>query len=120
MYKNIKRIIDLKNCEPEQGLAIMEVLNIFSGKWKMLIIGSLAEEEIRFTEIQKLIPAITPRMLSKELKDLEMNGIVKRTVTASIPVLIKYGLTESALGLKVPLMGMIEWGMEHRKSTIKK
>lgn len=120
MYKSIKTIIDLKNCEPEHGLAMLEILNIFSGKWKMIIICSMFEEDLRFTEIQKLIPAITPRMLSKELKDLEMNGIVKRTVIDATPVLIKYGLTASARELSNTMMGLIEWGVKHRKNAIGK
>ncbi|WP_209437696.1 winged helix-turn-helix transcriptional regulator [Pedobacter petrophilus] len=90
MYKNIKTLIDLKNCKPDHAMALIEILNIFSGKWKMIIICALFQEDIRFTDIRRLIPAITPRMLSKELKDLEMDGIIKRTVIDSTPVLIKY------------------------------
>ena len=113
MYQNIKTIIDLKKCKPEEGLALLEILNVFSGKWKILIMGALLKEEIRFMEIRKLIPAITPRMLSKELKDLEMNGLVKRTVRDAAPVTIKYGLTESAKGLSK--LGLMAWALEHRK-----
>jgi DNA-binding HxlR family transcriptional regulator len=115
MYQNIKTTVNLKNCNPDDGLALLEILNIFSGKWKMLILGALHEGDIRFTEIKKLMPAITPRMLSKELKDLEMNGLVKRTVEDSRPVLIKYGLTESAKGLSEKILGLMEWGLEHRR-----
>jgi DNA-binding HxlR family transcriptional regulator len=99
---------------------MMEVINIFTGKWKILIIGVLSGDELRFTEIQKMIPAITPRMLSKELRDLEISGIVKRTVKPSIPVLIKYGLTDSAFELKEPLMAMIDWGIKHREISMRK
>ena len=118
MSKEIKAICELKNCDPEDGLALTEVLNIFSGKWKMIIIGSMFDEDIRFSEIQKLIPTITPRVLSKELKDLEMNGLVKRIVINSSPILIKYGLTESAKELVVPIKGLLEWAVKHRKISI--
>jgi DNA-binding HxlR family transcriptional regulator len=115
MYKNIKTLIDLKNCEPDYGMALMEVLNIFSGKWKMIIICAIFQEDLRFTEIRKLIPAITPRMLSKELKDLEMSGIVKRTVIDSTPVRINYGLTASAMDLSTVISDLLEWGIKHRQ-----
>ncbi|WP_216848995.1 helix-turn-helix domain-containing protein [Pedobacter sp. L105] len=103
----------MKKCKPEEGLALLEILNVFSGKWKILILGALYTQEIRFTEIKKLIPAITSRMLSRELKDLEMSGLVKRTVDDSGRVLIKYELTESAKGLSE--IGLMEWALEHRK-----
>ena len=118
MSKEIKALCELKNCDPNDGLALVEVLNIFSGKWKMIIIGSMFDEDIRFSEIQKLLPSITPRMLSKELKDLEMNGLVKRTVVNSNPILIKYALTESARELSVHVKGLLEWGVKHRKISI--
>ncbi|WP_219225718.1 winged helix-turn-helix transcriptional regulator [Pedobacter antarcticus] len=59
-------------------------------------------------------------MLSKELKDLEINSIVKRTVIDSTPVLIRYSLTESAMGLSDKILGLVEWGVQHRKDSIEK
>ena len=118
MYKDIKSIIDSKNCEPELGMALLEVVNLFAGKWRMIIVASLFQEDIRFVEIQKLIPNITPRMLSKELKELELSGIVKRTVYDSTPVLIHYGLTDSANSFAPIFIQMVEWGVEHRKKSI--
>jgi len=57
-------------------------------------------------------------MLSKELKDLEMNEIVKRTVFDSMPVLIQYSLTDSAMELCGIILSMVEWGVQHRKDII--
>lgn len=74
------------------------------------------KEEIQGAETQ--IPRITPRMLSKELKDLEINGIVKRTVHDTIPVTVEYELTESGRSLNSVLDAMIEWGLDHRKMSI--
>ena len=118
MYKDIKTIINAKNCEPENGMAFLEVVNLFAGKWRMVIMASLVQEDIRFKEIQNLIPNITPRMLSKELKELEMSGIVKRTVYDSTPVLIQYGLTDSAKEFTPIFVQMVEWGINHRKKSI--
>lgn len=116
------KITDAKNigaCPSEMILAINDTLNVFTGKWKMPIIGYLLFGKRRFSEIQRFIPKLTPRMLSKELKDLEMNGIVKRTVYDSAPVIIEYELTNSAKRLDEVLDKMLEWGTKHRKTYIK-
>jgi DNA-binding HxlR family transcriptional regulator len=120
MYKDFKTLMDVKNCEPIHGLVMLDILALFSGKWKMVIIGCIMHDHLRFTEIQKLIPTITPRMLSKELKDLEMMGIVNRRVQDSIPVLIQYSLTDSAKELEEVMLKLMEWGMRHRKQTMVK
>jgi len=75
---------------------------------------------MRFKEIEKSIPKITPRMLSKELKDLEVNGIVVRTVYDEQPVLVEYKLTKSGESFKRVLEVMIEWGLDHRKKVFAK
>jgi len=74
--------------------------------------------EKRFRELERGIPKISPRMLSKELKDLEANGIVKRTVYDSIPVIVEYELTISGESLNQVLEPMIEWGLQHRKMLL--
>ena len=104
-----------KACPIQFVLAINDTLNVISGKWKIPIIASMLFGKQRFTEIQRNIPKITPRMLSKELKELELNGIVKRTVYDSIPVTIEYELTESAKQLDDVMNSMIKWGISHRK-----
>jgi DNA-binding HxlR family transcriptional regulator len=118
MYKNIKALIDSRNCHPEEGLAILEVVNLFAGKWRMLILAPLILKDMRFTEIQQLIPNITSRMLSRELKDLEMSGIVKRTVDNHSPVLIQYGITSSAKELEPIIIQLLEWAKRHRKKSM--
>lgn len=99
-------------------LAVNDTLNVISGKWKLPIIGTLLYDKKRFSEIQRNIPNITPRMLSKELKDLELNGIVKRTVYDSTPVVVEYELTPSAVRLGEVLDKMVEWGLQHRKKVM--
>jgi DNA-binding HxlR family transcriptional regulator len=113
MYKNIKALIKAKNCDPNDGMALMEVMDLFAGKWRMIILASLFLKEMRFTEIQQLIPGITPRMLSRELKDLEMSGIVKRTVDNHSTPLIQYGITSSARELEPIIIQLLEWGKQH-------
>lgn len=113
-----KEIMNL--CKADFVLAINDTLNVITGKWKLPIIASLMFGKMRYSELQKSIGKITPRMLSKELKELEMNSIVTRTVYPTIPVTVEYELTECAKGLKGVLEKMIEWGVEHRKAVISK
>ncbi|WP_300664831.1 helix-turn-helix domain-containing protein [Fluviicola sp.] len=110
---------EAKACPIQFVLAINDTLNVISGKWKMPIIATLFFGKKRFTEIQRNINKITPRMLSKELKELELNGIVTRTVHDSIPVVVEYELTESARQLSDVMDSMIHWGINHRKGIIR-
>lgn len=119
--EGIENTIDFKeakSCPIQFVLAVNDTLNVINGKWKLPIIGSLLFNKRRFTDIQRNIPKITPRMLSKELKDLEVNGIVKRTVYDTIPVSVEYELTESAKSLGEVLDKMLDWGIKHRKSVL--
>jgi DNA-binding HxlR family transcriptional regulator len=109
---------EAKSCPAQYVLAINDTLNVISGKWKLPIIGSLIYEKKRFTEIQRNIPKITPRMLSKELKELEINGMIKRIVYDTLPVSVEYELTNSAELLGEVLDKMVEWGLKHRKSVM--
>ncbi|MEI9909676.1 MAG: helix-turn-helix domain-containing protein [Bacteroidota bacterium] len=93
---------------------IHDTLYVISGKWKMLIIVSLRNGNKRYREIAKSIPNITFRMLSKELKQMELNKLVSRTVHNDMPVLIEYELTDYAKTLWPLLTEMIHWGKRHR------
>ncbi len=110
---------DIKKCSVQYVLAINDTLNVISGKWKLPIIASLINGKKRFKDLQATINKITPRMLSKELKELELNGIVKRQVYTSTPVLIEYELSASGKKLTDVIDPMVKWGMEHRAVSIK-
>jgi DNA-binding HxlR family transcriptional regulator len=108
----------LKQCPDSFMLAINDTLNVLAGKWKLPIIASLVFGTKRFKELEREIPKITPRMLSKELRDLEMNGIVLRKVKNTIPVTVQYELTDSGKSFKKVMDTMVEWGWEHRMKTM--
>lgn len=105
-------------CSGDFVLAIRDTLNVINGKWKLPIIGALCYGKKRFKDLEKDIPRITPRMLSKELKELEINGVVIRTVQATMPVIVEYELSPSGRTLKSVLDAMIDWGMQHRKAIM--
>jgi DNA-binding HxlR family transcriptional regulator len=111
-------LAEVKMCSSNYVMAVNDTMNVINGKWKLPIIGSLLYGKKRFKELERDIEKITPRMLSKELKDLEMNSIVKRTVHNTIPVTVEYELTESGQRFKNVLDVMVEWGLEHRQDVM--
>ncbi len=113
-------IKEIKKCPDSFMLAVNDTMNVLTGKWKLAIMASLMFGKKRFKELERDIPKITPRMLSKELRDLEMNGIITRTVYDTIPVSVEYEFTDSGRAFKKVLDAMVEWGLKHRSITLKK
>jgi len=102
-----------------QLMAINDALDILRGKWKIQIIGSLTFGKKRFKEMQREVRGISSRMLSKELKELEINELVQRTVHNTIPVSVEYELTEYGTTLDRVIDELYAWGVQHRKRLIK-
>lgn len=94
---------------------VQDTLYVISGKWKLPILMTMFDGQSRFREIQRSIPKITTRVLSKELKDLEANKLIVRTVYDSSPVSIEYTLTPYSHTLKPVVDQMVNWGENHRK-----
>jgi DNA-binding HxlR family transcriptional regulator len=107
-------------CPVEFIRAIDDTLDFLRGKWKLHIIGCLMSGKKRFGEIERSIPNINPRMLSKELRDLEMNKMVKRTVYDTMPPAVEYEITSYGRSLDKVLFEMRDWGIQHRKKIIGK
>lgn len=99
-------------------VAVRDALDILNGKWKLPIIISLMFGNKRFKEMEREISGITAKMLSKELKDLEMNQLVKRTVYDTMPVSVEYELTEYGQTLKQVIGELYDWGSQHRKRIL--
>jgi DNA-binding HxlR family transcriptional regulator len=116
----LPKLEEIKKCSIQYVIAINDTMNVISGKWKLPIIGSLLYDKKRFKDLESNIGKITPRMLSKELRELELNGVIKRTVHNTIPVKVEYELTPSGRMLSNVLDSMIEWGIGHRKTIMGK
>lgn len=95
--------------------AVRDSLYVIGGKWKLPIIIALMEGPQRFSELQRSLEGITPKVLSKELKDLELNAFVVRTVYDTTPVIVEYTLTEYSRTLKPVLNSLRSWGEQHRE-----
>lgn len=93
---------------------VQDTLFVISGKWKLPIMIAINSGNNRFRDIQRAVPNITTRVLSKELKDLEENRLVVRTVYDSLPVTVNYTVTPYCKSLKPMVDEMIKWGENHR------
>ena len=95
---------------------VRDALDVLNGKWKLPIIVALSFGEKRFKEISQEVHEITDRMLSKELRDLELNGLVKRNIQDSYPVKVTYALTEHSKSLNTVIEALKNWGILHKKT----
>ena len=93
---------------------VRDTLEVISGKWKLPIIISIGVGNDRFTDIQDSIPGITPKVLAKELKDLEQHMLIIRKVVEDYPVKISYKLAPYADTLTPIIYAMKDWGLNHR------
>ena len=99
-------------------LAIRDTLDVVGGKWKHILLTILMTGPRRFRELSREA-GISPRILSKELQELEINELVNRTVQNTKPITVEYSLTAYSETLKDVLGSMQHWGDEHRKKMIR-
>ncbi len=95
-------------------------LDVIGGKWKVLILCYLEEDIRRFGELKRLIPGITQKMLTQQLRELETDGLINRKVYTQVPPKVEYSLTKYGESLKPILKLMYQWGIEHTNWSKKK
>lgn len=95
--------------------AVSDALYAIGGKWKLMIIIAMARGNNRFTELQRQVKGISARVLSSELKELEMNGFIEKKVTVGYPVTIEYQLLPYSHTLEEVVGAMTKWGIQHRQ-----
>ena len=96
----------------EKTCTLKEVLDIIGGKWAMPMIYILSKGKMRFKELERSIEGINTRMLVKELKNMEANGIVTRQVFATVPPTVEYTLTAKGEKLLPSIVSLHTWGQE--------
>jgi DNA-binding HxlR family transcriptional regulator len=105
---------------PKNILSIKDALEALEGRWKLLILFTLVTGPKRFKQIAKEVTGITDKMLSKELKNLEANQLVKRTVYDTFPPTVEYTITDHGKSLEKVMEELHYWGLLHRKEIIGK
>lgn len=98
------------NCH--YGCAVEAALDVIGGKWKGVILFHLLDGTKRFNELRRLVPSVTLRMLTLQLRELENDKVIARTVYPQVPPKVEYALTEFGLSLKPILLGLRAWGQQ--------
>ncbi|MEP7110939.1 MAG: helix-turn-helix domain-containing protein [Ferruginibacter sp.] len=97
--------------------SVADALYAIGGKWKLRIIVALIDGPRRFNDLQRVVDGISAKVLSNELKDLELNGFIKRNVFTGMPVVVEYELTDYSDTLQNVLQALSEWGAKHREKV---
>jgi DNA-binding HxlR family transcriptional regulator len=107
----------IKDCS-HKILAISDTMEILNGKWKMSIIACLCYQPMRYSELLKEVKGISGKVLSRELKDLEMNELIARNVLNTAPIAVEYSITNYGKTLKQLTNTIADWGSIHRQRII--
>jgi DNA-binding HxlR family transcriptional regulator len=108
-----------KEQHKKEMMAIQDSMDVLSGKWKIAIISSICYyNKRRFSDILNDVIGISNKMLSKELKELEINKLIKRSVLEKQPITVQYTLTDHGKTLQTIINNLTDWGIEHRKKII--
>ena len=103
------------NYDCNLGCPVEAALEIISGKWKGAILYHLLIEKMRFNELRRLMPDITQRMLTKQLRELETHQLVTRTIYPEVPPRVEYSITEYGQSLEPVIQHLHSWGTWHLK-----
>lgn len=101
--------------QTEGTIFVQATLKVLGGKWKILILWHLKDKARRFSELKRLIPEITEKMLIQQLRELEKDEIVNRKVYSDVPPKVEYSFTDYGRSLEPALKVLCEWGKEHLK-----
>jgi len=100
-------------CDPEYSCSVEVTLSVIGGKWKLLIISQLQRGVSRFGQLRRAIPGVTQTMLTQQLRELEEDGVVSRTIFPEIPPRVEYALTDFGKTLDCVLQVMGMWGEQY-------
>ena len=94
---------------------LRDALEVVNGKWKLQILVAIRSGNHRFSDIERSIPLLSSKVLSKELKDLEAHHLISRTVREGPPVTVEYEALPYALTLDPVIFALRDWGVAHRR-----
>lgn len=113
----ISIILDSKETDMiDINCPVSATLDLIGGKYKALILWNLSEGKLRFSQLQKQVPSATPRMLTLQLRELETDGLISRTVYPEVPPRVEYAMTDLGRSLMPILTAIRDWGAEYLRS----
>lgn len=95
------------------GCPIEAALDTLGGRWKGLLLFRICERANRFHELRKGLPHVSQRMLVRQLRELERDGLIRRSVTVGVPAKVEYSPTDAAHAVMPLLVGLRDWGARH-------
>jgi len=104
-----------KKLDPKSGCSVEVTMSVIGGVWKPLILFHLLQGTKRFMELTRLIPNATQRMLTLQLRELEADGIIIRTVFPQVPPKVEYEISPFGRSLEPVLISLKEWGEQYRQ-----
>ncbi|MBP2632753.1 MAG: hxlR 1 [Firmicutes bacterium] len=110
-------MITFRNIEYQCSMEL--TLDLIGGKWKALILWNLGQDTLRFSELKKLLPKITQKMLTQQLRELETSGLVKRFIYRQVPPKVEYSLTPEGKSLIPILDTLCQWGQNYAENAEK-
>jgi len=99
------------DCSP--GCAVEAAIGLIDGKWKSVILFHLCAGTLRFSELHRLIERVTPRVLTRQLRELEEDGLIERIVHAQVPPRVDYRLSDLGRSMEPVLLALKAWGDAH-------
>ena len=99
------------------GCPVEAALEVIGGKWKGIILYHLLSETMRFNQLRRVMPEITQRMLTRQLRELEANDLILRKVYPEVPPKVEYSITEYGKTLAPVIHALQVWGSQHLKKT---
>ena len=112
----MQRTLKLTGTESATKCPIEVTLGLIGGKWKSLVLWHLCNKTMRFSELRRAMPEVTPKMLTMQLRELETGGLIARTVFAEVPPRVEYSLTSSGRSIRPILEAMYAWGTAYMLS----
>lgn len=99
--------------KPHFGCPVKATANTLAGKWKVLVVWHLSFRSLRFAEIRDLLPGVSEKVLTEQLRQLERDGVLRRTVTHTVPPRVDYELTAAGQDLIPVMQAMCDWASRY-------
>lgn len=101
-----------------EGCPVEAALSVIGGKWKGVILYHLLGDTMRFNELRRVMPEITQRMLTRQLRELEADGLVSRKVYPEVPPKVEYSMTRYGQTLEPVVSSLRSWGLTHMERVL--
>lgn len=117
MRNDVYGVLGVEEACPREKCPVATTLSVISGKWKGVILYHLFQSTLRFSELQRRMEGVTHRSLTLQLRELEEDGIIERTVYPEVPPRVEYSLSELGRTMEPIIAAMFEWGVQYKEQV---